>query len=144
MKILSTFILILVLAKGCTSSELQKEGENISFEYEAMTRGSYKKIIAKQDTIYTIKNRDGVAEEKKLSKSDWNSLLTLLSKVDKENIQNLKAPTNKRAYDGALIAKLKVIHKDKTYESNSFDHGNPPAEIEKLVEKLIASSDLEK
>jgi len=144
MKILSTFILVLLMAKGCTNSELKKESENISFEYEANTRGSYKKIIAKQDTVYTIKTRDGKAIEKTLSKSDWNSLLNLLSKVDATKIAALKAPSEKRFYDGAMIAELKVIYKDKTYESSNFDHGNPPAEIKDLVNKIIEVSDLEK
>lgn len=144
MKILSTFILVLLMAKGCTNSELKKESENISFEYEANTRGSYRKVIAKQDTVYTIKSRGGEAVEKKLSKGDWNSLLNLLSKVDAEKIKDLKAPSEKRFYDGAMIADLKVIYKDKTYESSSFDHGNPPAEIKDLVNKILEVSDLSK
>jgi len=144
MKILSTFILVLLMAKGCTNSELKKESENISFEYEANTRGSYRKVIAKQDTVYTIKSRGGEAVEKKLSKGDWNSLLNLLSKVDAEKIKDLKAPSEKRFYDGAMIADLKIIYKDKTYESSSFDHGNPPAEIKDLVNKILEVSDLSK
>lgn len=143
MKILSTFILMLFMAKGCTPSEVKKESENISFEYEAMTRGGFKKVLAKQDTIYSINAREGKAIEKKLSKSDWNDMLTLLSKVDVENIKNLKAPTEKRFHDGAMIAKLRVIFKDKTYESATFDHKSPPAEIEKLVNKIVESSDLD-
>ena len=144
MKILSTFILVLFMAKGCTNSELKKESENISFEYVANTRGGYKKVIAKQDTIYTIKTRGGEAVQKQLSKSDWNSLLDLLSKVDAEKMKDLKAPSEKRFYDGAMIADLKVIYKDKTYESSSFDHGNPPAEIKDLVNKILEVSDLSK
>ena len=144
MKLLSAFVLVLVLAKGCNSSELRKESENISFEYEATTRGNYAKIIAKQDTIFTIKGRKGEAVEKKLSRSDWNEMLDLLAKIDKNNIQNLKAPTEKRFYDGAMIASLTVIHGKDTYKSTSFDHGTPPKEIEKLVEKIIATSDMQK
>lgn len=144
MKIISTFILVLLMAKGCTNSELKKESENISFEYEANTRGSYKKVLAKQDTVFSITKRGGEAVYKKLSKSDWNSLLNLLSKVDATKIADLKAPSEKRFYDGAMIAGLKVIYKDKTYESSSFDHGNPPAEIKDLVNKIIEVSDLDK
>ena len=132
------------MAKGCTNSELKKESENISFEYEAHTRGGYKKVLAKQDTVYTIKSRGGEAIEKKLSKSDWNSLLSLLSKVDAEKMKDLKAPSDKRAYDGAMMAELKVIYKDKTYQTPTFDHGNPPAEIKDLVNKIIEVSDLDK
>jgi hypothetical protein len=56
--------------------------------------------------------------------------------VDLEEIPNLKAPTEKRFYDGAAIANINIIYKGKTYESNGFDHGNPPLEIEKLVNKI--------
>lgn len=143
MKILTTFILMLFMAKGCTTSELKKESENISFEYEANTRGSYKKALVKQDTVYSITQRNGKPVEKTLSKSDWNSLLNLLSKVDATKISELKAPSEKRFYDGAMIAGLKIIYKDKTYESSNFDHGNPPAEIKDLVNKIIEVSDLD-
>ena len=144
MKLVATFILMLFMAKGCTNSELKKESENISFEYEANTRGSYKKALVKQDTIFTIKTRGGLPVQGSLSKSDWNSLLTLLSKVDATKIPELKAPSDKRAYDGAMMAELKVIYKDKTYQTPTFDHGNPPAEIKDLVNKILEVSDLEK
>lgn len=140
MKILFPFIVLLFMAKGCTSSELKKESENISFEYEANTRGNYLKRLVKQDTIFAIKTRGGLPMQKELSTSDWNSLLTLLSKVDVANIPNLKAPSEKRFHDGAMIASLKVIYKDKTYQTTDFDHGNPPAEIKDLVNKVLEVS----
>lgn len=144
MKTIAAFLLVFVLAKGCNPSEVRKESASISFEYEATTRGSYKKIIAKQDTIYTIKSRDGKAAAKNLSRSDWNAMLDLLAKVDVKAIEKLKAPSEKRFYDGAMIANLTVIYNKNTYSSSSFDHGNPPEEIKKLVEKIISSSDLGK
>lgn len=140
MKILFPFIVLLFMTKGCTSSELKKESENISFEYEANTRGNYLKRLVKQDTIFAVKTRGGLPMQKELSKSDWNSLLTLVSKVDVANIPNLKAPSEKRFYDGAMIAGLKIIYKDKTYETQNFDHGNPPAEIKDLVNKILEVS----
>jgi len=144
MKILSTFILVLLMAKGCTNSELKKESENISFEYEANTRGNYLKRIVKQDTFYAIKNRGGDLVEKTLSKTDWNSILGLLSKVEIAKIPDLKAPSEARFYDGAMMANLKVIYKDKTYETPTFDHGNPPAEIKDLVNKILEVSNPDK
>ena len=144
MKILTTFILMLFMAKGCTNSEIKKESENISFEYEANTRGAYLKRLVKQDTAIAIKTRGGLPVQNTLAKNDWNSLLTLLSKVDVTKIPELKAPSDKRAYDGAMMAELKVIYKDKTYQTPTFDHGNPPAEIKDLVNKILEVSDLDK
>ncbi|HEU4496835.1 MAG TPA: hypothetical protein VFR70_07260 [Flavobacterium sp.] len=140
----AAFMLILLFAKGCTDSEVKKESKNISFEYEAHTRGSYKKVLAKQDTVFTIASRNGKPVQKKLSEKDWNALLAIASKVDAEKLKDLKAPSEKRFHDGAMIATLKVIYKDKTYESAAFDHGNPPAEIKDLVNKILQVSDLEK
>jgi hypothetical protein len=61
-------------------------------------------------------------------------LLSEFNKVDLENLPNLKPPTQKRLYDGAAIAELKITFKGKTFETKSFDHGNPPMEIQKVVE----------
>ena len=53
-----------------------------------------------------------------------------------EDLNDYKAPTEKRFHDGAAIGKLKITYQGKTYESTEFDHGNPPVEIEKFVDKL--------
>lgn len=140
MKTAYLLLLILFFGKGC-DSDIKKTSDTISFEYEAMTRGSYKKIIVKKDTLFTIYS-SSLEEVKKseVSKNDWNTLLNLLEKVDLNSIEKLKAPTNKRAYDGALHANLKVIYKYKTYQSNSFDANNPPKEIEEIVHKIVTIS----
>jgi hypothetical protein len=48
-------------------------------------------------------------------------------------LSQLKAPTEKRFYDGAAIGNLSVSHNGETYGTSGFDHGNPPVEIEQLV-----------
>lgn len=147
-KLLPLLLLSLVLATGCKTvlqkdNAVQQENKNISFEYEAMTRGSFNKVIITHDSIVTVKDRDMKnVVTATISKADWNSLLSSLEKVDVNNIQDLKSPTNKRMYDGALIANLKIIKEGKTYQSAGFDHGEPPAEIKAVVEKIIALSDL--
>jgi hypothetical protein len=74
----------------------------------------------------------------KISDADWNALIFELNKVDLESLPNLKAPTEKRFYDGAAIAELKITFKGKTFETTSFDHGTPPMEIQKVVEIVNA------
>lgn len=144
MKIISAFVLILMMAKGCTSSELKKEGEHISFEYEASTRGNYFKTLVKQDTVINIKGRKGVAEQKNLPKKDWNSVLKEVEKIDPAKIETMKPPSNKRFHDGAMMAVLKIIYKEKTYQTETFDHGNPPSEIKPLVDRILKVSDVQK
>ncbi|CAM3709335.1 hypothetical protein FSS13T_12540 [Flavobacterium saliperosum S13] len=110
-------------------------------EYEANTRGFYNKITAANQTIAVVKERDGKPTETKISDADWNELLSLYKAVNKEGLATLKAPSEKRFYDGAPIGSFRVITKEITFESSSFDAGNPPAEIEKIVNKLIAIAD---
>lgn len=137
MKLLSLLFLTLFLGKGCDSDK-QQDMKTAVIEYVANTRGFYRKITIQNQMITVSKDRRGndnaIAE--KISDADWNVLVTAFQELDLDGIPNLKAPTEKRFYDGAAIANLKIIYKEKAYESTSFDHGFPPVEIEKLVNKI--------
>lgn len=144
MKKFATIVLLALFAVGCASA-LKKESDKISFEYEAITRGSYKKVIVKQDTVITIKDRDlKDVVTAGLKNGEWNSLLKSLEDVNLEGLDEIKAPSVKHQVDAAPIANLKVIRGDKTYQSKSFDHGNPPQEIKDVVDKIMAASDFKK
>ncbi|ESU22069.1 hypothetical protein FCR2A7T_05420 [Flavobacterium cauense R2A-7] len=110
-------------------------------EYEANTRGFFRKITVDNKTIAVINVRDGKPTTTHISDADWNELVTLYKSVNKDGLATLKAPSEKRFYDGAPIANFRVVTKEKTFESAAFDGGNPPAEIEKIVNKLIAIAD---
>ena len=69
--------------------------------------------------------------------SKWNKIVDAFSKVNLDSLSTLKAPTDKRTYDGAAIGNLKIIQNQKTYETPGFDNGFPPKEIEKLVNLLV-------
>ena len=58
--------------------------------------------------------------------------------INLDEIQNLKSPTEKRFYDGAAIGTLRITYEGKLYETQAFDHGNPPLEIEKFVNKIVS------
>ncbi|MEE1897230.1 MULTISPECIES: hypothetical protein [Flavobacterium] len=144
MKKFAAIVLLALFAVGCASA-LKKESDKISFEYEAITRGSYKKVIVKQDTVITIKDRDlKDVVTAGLKNGEWNSLLKSLEGVNLEGLNEIKAPSVKHQVDAAPIANLKVIRGDKTYQSKSFDHGNPPQEIKDVVDKIMAASDFKK
>ncbi|PWA05699.1 hypothetical protein DB895_06115 [Flavobacterium psychrotolerans] len=137
MKIMSLLFLTLFLAKGC-DSEKKQDLATAKIEYVANTRGYYKKITIQNQTVSISKVRKGneIPTPKKISDKDWKELIVYFQEIELEEIPNLKAPTEKRFYDGAAIANLKINYKEKSYESASFDHGNPPVEIEKLVTKI--------
>lgn len=136
--------LALAIIVGCASS-LQKQSEDITITYEAITRGSNMIITAKQDAVTINSTRtEKISSTATVSEEQWKEVIKELEKVELEKINELKAPTNKRLYDGALIASLTIQLKDTTYHSSSFDHGHPPAEIEALVNKIISLSGADK
>lgn len=139
MKALSLFFLTLFLAKGCGGDQKQDIASAV-VEYEANTRGFYQKITIKNQTVSTTRSRksEDAPKAEKISDANWNDLVTEFQKVDLKKLPDLKAPTEKRYYDGAAIANLKVIYQDKTYETSGFDHGQPPAEIAPLVNKILS------
>ena len=146
-KLLSLLIITVLVATGCSAtrqSELQKKSAGIAFEYEANTRGAYKKVIVTPDSITTIKDRDMKdVVARKLKAKEWKQLAAAYDSIKNvPGISDLKAPSNKSSYDGAMIANLKIIVAGQESTSSSFDHGNPPAEIKGLTNKIIELSDL--
>jgi len=134
-------VLVFVLGScNCQKSAIGTsiEMKDIEIQYEANTRGFYNKLVLKNGTISSTKDRDGKENPvfQKVSDADWSALNDEINKVDLENLPNLKAPTEKRFYDGAAIANLKIIYKGKTYQTTDFDHGFPPMQIKRVVEMV--------
>lgn len=137
MKLLSMLFLTIFLGKSC-DSEQKQEIDTAVIEYTATTRGFYQQITVQNQKYTVTKDRGGNEKlaQQDISKSDWKKIIEAFQEVDLDGLQNLKGPTEKRFYDGAAIANIKITYKGKSYETNGFDHGNPPIEIEKLVRKI--------
>lgn len=110
------------------------------FEYTANTRGFYQKVTIENQQVYIIDDRNDKGEgiPQKISDADWNELKEDYKTLKLEDLSTFKDPTQKRFYDGAAIADLKIIVGNKEYQTTSFDHGFPPVEIEKLVTKIVS------
>ena len=148
MKKIALVLFTIMLAAGCSSKKTatanaEKSATTLSFEYEAMTRGAYKKVVVTKDSTVTIKDRDMKdVVSKPTAKGDWDKLTAAAANVSLDGLNSLKAPSNKNHADAALAANVKVIKDGKEYRSATFDHGNPPAEIAPLVNKIVSISDL--
>lgn len=153
MKLITLLTLTVVTLTSCNCQKTAAEKSDLAakttmqekaiptLEYEANTRGFYRKITIADKKAWVVPVRDGKAVELSISEADWNELVTLYASVKKEGLKDLKAPTEKRFYDGAPMANFSVITKEMTYRSSTFDGGYPPAEIEKIVTKIIAIGD---
>lgn len=139
MKTISLILLSIFLGKSC-SNDIQNDIANTTIQYTATTRGFYQRIVIinQKATISSDRNEKQIPKELRISDKDWKELVGYFQKVDLENIPKLKDPTQKRFYDGAAIANLKIQYQDKTYKTTDFDHEFPPAEIEKLVNKIVS------
>ncbi len=135
MKIVSLLLLVICIGTGC-SSQKKVDMTSTQIEYSALSRGYYKKIVVENQTVSITNGRDQQAVETKIDTAKWNQIVAAFEKINLDGIAALKAPSDKRAYDGAAIGNLKITQNQKTYESTSFDNGNPPQEIEELVNLL--------
>jgi hypothetical protein len=127
---------ILVFA-GCAGQKKVVDS-SIKVEYKAYSRGFYQVITIENQMIFVTKSRTENPDGFRLSNADWNYIKMTVQGLNLESLPNLKAPTEKRLFDGAAIANLKITKQGKTFESQSFDHGYPPVEIEKVVNKMLS------
>ena len=137
MKVFTMIFLSFFLSRSC-NSQLNKEMKNTTIEYQAMSRGYFLNISIQDEKLSIIDKRDGKPRDYKLTKKDWNELADLYKVMKVEMIPTYKAPTEKRFYDGAAIATLRITYEGKLYESQAFDHGNPPVELEKFINKIVS------
>ena len=139
MKAITIILLSVFLVKSC-NNQAQKDIANTTLQYTASTRGFFQKIVVinQKATISRDRNGEKSPEEITISDKDWKEIIGYFEKIDLEKVPTLKDPTQKRFYDGAAIANLKVRYQDKNYETTDFDHEFPPAEIEKLVNKIVS------
>ena len=137
MKLFTVIFLSVFLGKSC-EGQTKNDLKTAVLEYTANTRGFYQKITIQDQTISVSKDRNGNVKPvaTKISEKDWNELIGYFEAINLDSLPTLKAPTEKRFYDGAAIADLKVTYKDKTYQTEAFDHGYPPEAIKKLVDKI--------
>jgi hypothetical protein len=93
--------------------------------------------VVRNKVVSITNGRNTQSVENKISEAKWKQIVAEFSKINLENIPNLKGPTEKRFYDGAAIGNLKITKDQKVYETPGFDNGYPPKEIEKLVNLLL-------
>jgi hypothetical protein len=127
-------LLLMTVLLSANSCEDMKD---TVIEYSAMSRGYYLMIVVKDENVSVSQQRKGEAKVTKLSQDELKTIADMVKDIDLEGIPDLKAPTEKRFYDGAAIANLKITRNGEVYESQAFDHGQPPAAIKKLVDKLM-------
>jgi hypothetical protein len=131
MKYIPFFILLILTARGCKDES--PDLSQATLKYSAHSRGFYRDVIVEKKMV-TIAGHNGADKRtEKIDDTKWKEFQKAFAELDPQTMDGLKAPSAARLYDGAAIAKLEVVYQGKTYESIDFDHGTPPAEIERMV-----------
>lgn len=151
-KLFTLFALGLVLVTGCASKkkaqeEAAKQAANLEFEYKAITRGSQYNVVISKAGIWASTVRGNKPEAKKIESVQWDELVKLYNdNVTKKGVklEELEAPSKKHQFDGAMAANLTVRSGEQATTSITFDHGNPPAQIKPVVDKIVQLAGFEK
>ena len=137
MKTITMIFLSLFLTKDCSQKETE-EMKKATIEYQAISRGSYLNIQVQNETLSIVRKRDEKAKSYQLAKEDFKELADLFVKIDLNQLENYKGPAEKRFYDGAAMANVRIVYEGKVYQSQTFDHDSPPVEIEAFVNKIVS------
>jgi hypothetical protein len=131
-----------VVENDAKTAQVVKEYKVPKIEYEANSRGFYERITIENQMVSVTYERDAKKEGEPVAISDDinKELSSYLNSVKLDQLATYKDPTQKRFYDGAAIANLKITVDGVEYRTVDFDHGFPPVEIEKLVNRVVSFS----
>lgn len=130
----TTFLICFSLIVSCSSIQQQAVFQKI--QYKTITRG-YSSDILLQDNILKYYKNTKESRSLILTQEVKDSLNNLLKKINIKAISQLKIPSKKYQYDGAMYTTLKIVWNGKTYTSGGFDHDNPPEELKPFVSFLL-------
>lgn len=106
----------------------------VSIKLIEATRGVHKEIFLTEKNCVVIDNSQ--TKKKDIGTQTWQRINTACEKIELENLSKYHSTSQKRANDAALQATLEITTKTKMYQSNIFDHDNPPKEFVDLIKEL--------
>ena len=75
MKIISLLLLVICIGTGC-SSQKKADMTSTEIEYSAVSRGLYKTVVVKNQTVSITNTRGGEAVESKIDTAKWNKIVS--------------------------------------------------------------------
>ena len=141
MRFLVGLILLFFVSCKPTKSDVNNyQNKDIPvIKYEANARNLFLNIKVENQVLFVSRSRDAKDYQEKttISEAEWKEIVMLTKAVDLAKVKDLKWPTEKRFYDGAAHANVTFVSNEVAFAANGFDHGFPPVEIEKLVNKIL-------
>lgn len=137
---LSVIILSFMACEGSKSANNKTVKEVITkVSMEKTTLGNSSLLaVDKNEVSNSSKMRGG---EEKVTTSDtkqesWKEINHLVSELDLNEMANWEAPTQARFYDGARATTIIIESSEGIFNSQSFDEGEPPVQLQELYNYL--------
>ena len=104
-------------------------------------RGFHESIIIRPDSTFVTKDsRDDKLNIKfSTSKETWERLIQSVSQYSLKDLENLRSPTDDRAYDGALFSGITISTNLKKFDCGQFDDYHPNEKLKSLLEIILES-----
>ncbi|MCE3077157.1 hypothetical protein [Chryseobacterium gwangjuense] len=129
---------------NCTSHQKQEKNNNNleqiqkqnieKIELTEQTRGTNRSFTLNSKALITTLN--GNIINSKIVLSEWENIEKQVNLVDLSKISSFAAPTTGHYSDQALASTIIITSNGNTYQSASFDAGNPPKELVSLYKIL--------
>ena len=138
MKYLIVILFSLFMNNECNQKN-QDDTKLESIKYQATTRGYNYECLIDKDSIKVVSSgiKDG-SSLGTIQEKDWEAFKTMIKELDLSKISNLEAPSAKSHTDRAAVGSLQIVVGGEVYESATFDDGNPPDELQPLLDKMVA------
>ncbi len=132
------FVLFIGLTLMSCNAQDSSDLEVIEIVYREDARGSSLYCSLKEMQLEVT--RSGLQSDERqlaLGGNQWNQLVGMIKDLNLGSIDQLEVPSNDRASDRTGTAALIIKTNNQEFESVLFDAGNPPAELEKLINYII-------
>jgi hypothetical protein len=126
-------VMFLVLSGSCAA-----QNEISRIEFNSGSRTFRQQVIITPDSLVSVEENfrtdaKPVIERRKITSSEWQSLMSSLNGIKPQSISDLKSPGDKRTYDAASHGSLVLT----TVSGQSFTHGFDDTEPHKSLQGLM-------
>lgn len=128
---------------NCNSQQNQEKNKNIEYsnkqkidkiELKEQTRGTNRIFTFNSESLITVLNEN--TSNSKVDSSDWENIEKQINLIELSKFSSFTAPTTGHYSDQVLASTIIITSNEKTYQSVSFDAGNPPKELASLYKIL--------